>query len=348
MSEAPIKPVPRCYVCPRCPKPPDLSGRVSDPVWDLAPWTEDFADIRGADGPSPLFRTRAKLLWDDQCLYVAVDMEDPDLWATLVEHDAMIFQDNDFELFLDPDGDNHLYMEWEINALGTTWDLLMAMPYRDGGPPISGFELPGARSAVCLRGTLNDPSDRDEGWSLEAAFPWSALRDFAFRPCPPRPGDFWRMNMSRVHWHRDVRDGAYVKQPGVPEENWVWSPPGVVDMHRPERWGTICFATPHPPCDVFVGDPAQSALDLLGDVYYAQRGHLIRHGRYASSVDELDLPNAVRAAVRIEATANLWEASCALRLADGLVERWNIRQDSKLWKGDRFVVPNTRPDAIPP
>lgn len=348
MTEPSEKPAPRYYVCRRCPQPPDLSGGIEDSVWDLAPWTEDFSDIRGADGPPPPYRTRAKLLWDEACLYLAVAMEEPDLWATLEAHDAMIFQDNDFELFLDPDGDNHLYMEWEINALGTTWDLLMAMPYRDGGPPISGFEIPGLRSAVRLRGTLNDPSDRDEGWSLEVAFPWSALRDFAYRPCPPRPGDFWRINMSRVHWHREVVAGAYVKRAGVPEENWVWSPPGMVDMHRPERWGTICFASPDSPCLEFVGDPAQWAIDRLGDVYYAQRRYLSRHGRYAASPDELDLPEAVAAAVRIAATPSLFEASLCLDLAEGVRERWNIRQDSKLWKGDSYVVPNTRPDAIPP
>lgn len=32
-------------------------------------------------------------------------------------------QDNDFEVFLDPDGDNHNYYEIEINAHNTVWDL---------------------------------------------------------------------------------------------------------------------------------------------------------------------------------------------------------------------------------
>ncbi len=26
-----------------------------------------------------------------------------------------------------------------------------------------------------------------------------------------------------------------------PEDNWVWSPQGVVDMHRPEKWGEVIF-----------------------------------------------------------------------------------------------------------
>ena len=51
---------------------------------------------------------------------------------TLTEHDSVIFQDNDFEVFIDPDGDNHNYYEIEINALNTEWDLRLPKPYRDG------------------------------------------------------------------------------------------------------------------------------------------------------------------------------------------------------------------------
>jgi len=38
-------------------------------------------------------------------------MEDPKPWASQVLHDSVIFKDNDFEIFIDPDGDNHNYYE---------------------------------------------------------------------------------------------------------------------------------------------------------------------------------------------------------------------------------------------
>ena len=38
----------------------------------------------------------------------------------------MIFQDNDFEIFVDPDASNHFYKEFEINAKAATWDLCVA------------------------------------------------------------------------------------------------------------------------------------------------------------------------------------------------------------------------------
>lgn len=333
--------MPRVYVCRRASRPPEIRGDLSDPVWAEAPWTEDFADIEGLDRPAPAHRTRAKLLWDDDALYVAARLEEPHVWATLTRHDSMIFQDNDFELFLDPDADNHLYLEWEINALGTTWDLLMGTPYRDGGPPISGFELHGIVSKVAVHGTLNDPGDTDEAWTLEAAIPWSAMKEVAFVPCPPRLGDWWRFNMSRVHWDTDVVDGCYVKR-DQPEHNWVWSPPGVVDMHRPERWGWLRFSDGAGSHEALC-PPYQDLHDFLGALYYAQRRHKEAHGRAAETLEALGLSALLGTEVRLQTTGNLWEAS--VRRGDDV---WCIRHDSKMWKGESYVVPNTRPDAIPP
>src|SRR5262249_52033134 len=87
-----------------------------------------------APGPHPGPRSRpgAKMAWADRYLYVAAELEEPHVWATLTDHDAVIFRDNDFEVFIDPDGDNHEYYEIEINALSAEWDLLLDKPYRDG------------------------------------------------------------------------------------------------------------------------------------------------------------------------------------------------------------------------
>ena len=79
----------------------------------------------------------------------------------------IIFNDNDFEIFIDPDGDNHNYYEFEVNPLGTIWELSLDKPYRDGGPIHRGDNMPGLKSAVHIDGSLNDPSDTDTGWSVE-------------------------------------------------------------------------------------------------------------------------------------------------------------------------------------
>lgn len=232
----------RRYLCPKVLANKKINANRDEPFWQKAPWTEDFVDILGGAAPNPRFKTHAKLCWDDEALYILADMEEPHLWATLTEHDSVIFQDNDFEVFLDPDGDAKLYAELEVNALNTTWDLLLVTPYREGGPALNGWEIKGLETAVSLRGTLNDPTDIDDGWTLEIKLPWLGLKEICSSvACPPNPGDIWRLNFSRVQWHLDVVQGGYVKRPDTSEDNWVWSPQGVIDMHQPEQWGYLEF-----------------------------------------------------------------------------------------------------------
>src|SRR6267143_4297485 len=115
----------------------------------------------------------------------------------------------------------------------------------DGGPAIHAWDIAGLQVGVDVRGTLNRPGDADEGWTVEIAMPWKILREAAPDHKPPRPGDRWRVNFSRVEWQVDVSGGRYAKRlkPGtqdlLPENNWVWSPQGAIDMHMPERWGYV-------------------------------------------------------------------------------------------------------------
>ena len=73
------------------------------------------------------------MLWDDSCLYIAAQMTEPQIWATLKQHDEVVFHDNDFEFFIDPGNTTQPYFEVEVNAFNTIFDLLLTRPYRDGG-----------------------------------------------------------------------------------------------------------------------------------------------------------------------------------------------------------------------
>jgi hypothetical protein len=219
-----------------------VDGRLDDAGWAKAPWTRAFVDIEGARKPSPPLMTRVKMLWDDDSLYIGAMLEEPNVWATLTQHDQIVFQDNDFEVFIDPDGDAREYYEIETNALNTIFDLFLVRTYDEGGPALHAWDCKGLRSAVYVDGTINDPRDVDRSWSVEMALPWKTLAEAAHRPAPPRPGDTWRMNFSRVEWQHRVADGRYEKVPDTPENNWVWSPQGIINMHVPQRWGYVEFA----------------------------------------------------------------------------------------------------------
>jgi hypothetical protein len=271
------------------------------------------------------------MLWDDHFFYVAADIREPHVWATLKEHDSVIFRDSDFEVFIDPNGDNHEYYEFEINALGTFWDLLLPKPYKDDGKPVNAWEIPGLKSAVRVSGTLNDPSNVDRGWTVELAFPWSVLGELARRQSPPKNGDQWRVNFSRVEWHVAAVDGAYVKAAKTPEDNWVWSPQYVIDMHRPETWGYVQFSTDTTHKTAFVPDWSWPARQWLMRVYYAEREYQKTYGRFAGSFSVLGGtlatadPGLENPAVQI--AGGSFEASVDIKGPQGMA-RFMIRQDS--------------------
>ncbi len=319
---------PKGYVCYRASAPIVIDGDPKDAAWDAAPWTDAFVDIEGDKKPKPRFRTRVKMLWDDEALYIAAEMEEPHLWASLKDHDAVIFHDNDFEVFLDPDGDNHLYGELELNALNTTWDLLLTKPYKDGGHAVNAWEIIGLKTAVKLGGTLNDPGDTDKGWTLEIRWPWKCLTELANTkgtPMPPEDGNQWRINFSRVEWETKIAGGKYQKARDV-EDNWVWSPQGVIDMHRPERWGYLQFSTAKPGTATFKPDADWDARDTLHRAYYAQRVYRAKHGKYAGPADlGLKLP-ADR--VTGETTRNTFE----MTWRDGDKVRYTINHEARIRK----------------
>jgi hypothetical protein len=320
----------RHYVCYSAAEKPVIDGSGSDPVWQRAPWTEDFGDIEGDIRPKPALRTRAKMLWDSTYLYIYAELQETDLWGTLRQHDTIIYDDNDFEIFINPDNTTHRYFELEINTLGTVMDLFMNKPYRNGGKALMSWDAQGLVSAVTVRGTLNHPGDADEGWSVEMAIPLKSLSFWGDGPV--RDGTQWRINFSRVEWDRDVRDGEYVVRtnPGtggrLPEHNWVWSPQGIIDMHAPEKWGYLQFSARGGGADTvaFVDPADMGAREILWMIYEKQRQYFRQQGHYAGTLKQLRL---VGGGVRMQATdsqfiATVSEADAELSIdQDGEVRR---------------------------
>ena len=238
--------LPKKYLCYRTDIPLTIDGKATEKAWQKAQWTDDFCDIEGSQKPVPRFRTRAKMLWNNDYLYVLAELYEPHIWANLRQRDTVIFYDNDFEVFIDPDGDTFKYYEYEMNALNTQWDLMLTKPYRDGGKALTDWNYDGILSAVSVAGTVNNPADTDTCWTVEIAFPMKSFADTAI-VLPVKSGNQWRINFSRVEWKTYIENGNYKKviNPKTgkpfPEDNWVWSPQGTINMHAPEKWGFIQF-----------------------------------------------------------------------------------------------------------
>jgi hypothetical protein len=333
---------PKKYICYYTPHALTIDGKLNEAAWAMAKWTDYFGDIEGPVKPAPRYRTRVKMLWDDSYFYIGAELEEPDIWATLTNRDDIIFYDNDFEVFIDPDGDTHLYVELEINAFNTIWDLLLIQPYRDmKNAALHDWDIKGLKTGVAVYGTLNRPGDRDSCWTVEIAFPWSAFREITDMSLPPKDNDRWRINFSRVQWQTEVKDGGYQKvinpetNNPYPEDNWVWSPQGVVNMHYPEMWGYVQFTTepvggkPIP----FIYNEEEPVKWFLRRLYYKQRNFFARHGSFTDNLDalEIELPVIPQFTMPpdIECTAHSFEAS--VRSDDGLTKIY-IRNDGLIWK----------------
>jgi hypothetical protein len=261
------------YICRRTPTPIDIDGRWDKAVWRNAQHSPRFVDM--VTGAPAMYDTRAAALWDDEYFYVAMWAEEPFVRADITTRDALIFFENDLELFIDG-GDT--YYELEVNALGTLYEVFYIWrdAYARGGRfdtdefdvhcrdvhsfggdhPHDGetfwkgahprgsrwaflnWDMAGLRCAVHVDGTINDDSDVDRGWSIELAIPWASMAHLANgRPLPPTDGDVWPMLFGRFQ-KLEVKGVEVHPHPG-----WVWNKHGVADTHLPESFTRIHFST---------------------------------------------------------------------------------------------------------
>jgi hypothetical protein len=169
--------------------------------------------------------------------------------------------------------------------------LLLPKPYRDGGSAVNGFDFNGMESAVRIDGKLNDPSAANQYWTAELRLPWKAMSNHDEANPAPKPGDFYRFNLSRVEWRTEIRNGKYKKilnpETGrpFPEDNWVYAPTGVVNIHYPELWAYLYFADENTP--EFALPETEKMKWELRKIYYAERIHYEKHGMFTADFSAL-------------------------------------------------------------
>ena len=201
---------------------PRVDGKLDDAAWKAAkpvtfvfPWPDQTGKKQ---------KTTARLLWDNDNLYVAYECEDSDVTAIYTKHDDPTYKDDAVEIFVAPPGVKNLYLGMEMNARGVLYDYLYPFPQRI----IKNYNLPGVRLATSIRGTLNNSKDQDQGWSLEVAIPWVNFEEMAKRP---EAGTEWTFNMARWDGVEPNRRMSLWNDPLQPRPN----------PHVPARFGHMVF-----------------------------------------------------------------------------------------------------------
>lgn len=331
---------PKTYVIYRTDDPITVDGIIDEEIWNSSEWTDDFIDLAGDLNINPEYRTRVKLLYDDNYIYVAGEMEESDIYGTMTERNSSLYLDNALEVFIDPDGDTHNYAEFQINALGTIWDLLLTKPYRDGGRGISQWNLLDYQSAVYLDGDINNPESEDRKWTTEIALPLDAISEINSGDRTIESGVQWKVNFSRAQRRLDVADGRYTlrinpdtDRPYGPDF-YVWSPQGVDNIHIPEMWGIMQFSEKIAGQgeDEFIWNRDEELKWALRQVYYKLHDYYREHGDFT---DRPELLNVGEITVdgynfdpKIMITETMFEVSTPG--FDGETT-WYISGDGKIW-----------------
>jgi hypothetical protein len=223
----PAPPVPK-YEVKHAAWPITVDGRLDEKAWASANTAELTFPWDSQTGAKQ--KTTARLLWDDDNLYVSYECQDSDVTAQFTQRDDPTYRDDAVEIFINPKPSQQttVYIGLEMNARGVLYDYLSAGVTPSSRLFFKRFNLDGAKVAVSVRGTLNDSASKDEGWSLEVSIPWVNFEELSGRPAA---GAVWSFNLSR--WDGVERDRRFS----------IWSDPLLErpGPHAPGRFGEMRF-----------------------------------------------------------------------------------------------------------
>jgi hypothetical protein len=215
------------YTIYRTGTPITIDGQLDEPAWFAAPSVGPFRFAWWKQGKKE--QTVAKMLWDDEYLYVAYICQDAHISAERTKHDSSVWYDDCVEVFAAPDPHRpDAYFNIEMNVNGASYDDFH--PHGPGSERRPGWNAEGLRIATRVNGTLNNDADQDNSWTLEVAIPFKAYRR-ALPNTGPKPGDVWRLNLNRCGGKINEQFSQWA--PGTEKEP---------QFHTPRDFGIVRFS----------------------------------------------------------------------------------------------------------
>lgn len=214
-----------------------IDGKLDEPVWKQAKVYPMHLAVRPIEGggeiPKLTEGAKVQLAWDDEYLYLAADLEDADVVAEADEDNAHHYRTGDvLELFLRPPGK---LCYWELYGAPNGRQSTFFYPSKGRVfMPSSVISGMGMKTAVVVRGTLNDPSDRDQGWTLEMAVP---LKELAAKGGVVSADSLpWQILVSRYNYsaYHEFNGGELSATSEEPSSSF----------HDFRHWGTLRFVKP--------------------------------------------------------------------------------------------------------
>lgn len=201
--------------------PPTIDGNLGE--WTSVPYTMVHSlDGEPVDGPP----SHVWWGWDDTYLYVAADLRDDDVWSEYTERDDPLWKQEVFEVFVFVDDDGRGYMELQLSPRGVTFDARFVRYRRPDTDWASHW-----KTAAVVEGTIDDRTDRDQGWTLEVAIEWAEICRTTSATCPPQVGQ--RMLVNAFRFDRPAKG---------PTLAYALSPTRVPDFHAAANAAMLTLA----------------------------------------------------------------------------------------------------------
>ncbi len=159
-----------------------IDGRFDDPSWQAVTFQGDFLQREPREGLPATERTEIGVLYDRNNLYFGIkcfDSEPQKIIAREMRRDAVVDDDDYFEMVIDTYHDQRSAYYFITNAHGSRRDAQLANEGRNYNPAWDGVWECKARIT-------------GEGWFLEIAIPWKTLR------FPEQDASTWGINCARM------------------------------------------------------------------------------------------------------------------------------------------------------
>lgn len=203
---------------------PVIDGILNDVCWKAA---EVKSLTLCTNGKKPLYPTTVRAIYDDKCLYIGFECQDPDAASTITEKDGPVSEQEYISVYIDAGSDSKTYAVIDVAPTGAISDAFV-LSYDDGNRKkiLSDWNCEGIRSSVSVHGGGAEPGTSDRFWTVELALP---LIEFVTAShIPPTPEDTWRINFYRVEL-TNVRDIS------------AYAPTGSESFHKPSRFAWLLF-----------------------------------------------------------------------------------------------------------
>lgn len=206
----------------------EVNGEGTATQWAAASWF-DLAVQKGPNQPAPgkQYLTRVKVLYSATGVYFLYECIDQKLTATITEDYGALFKEDVVEVFLWPDTDVPIYLEYEVSPLN--YELPILVPNikgrAQGWKPWHYDERNRVRHATSVQGGPKKSMASIEGWKAEFFIPFALMNPIV--QTPPKSGTKWKGNFYRIDYD-------------IPTTYYSWKQTSG-SFHDFKKYGTLVF-----------------------------------------------------------------------------------------------------------